>query len=616
MTVPRMPAAPAMPAGVPDDSTTVPIRTGPIPTVRLPAGPAGATTMPLPPAPGSPLPAPPAPTARLAAGPPGSAAATARLAAGPPGSAAATAQLVAGPLPTAQLPAPPLSAGVVSAGPAIPGPVPAGPVVTAVPVARQGGRVAGNAPMPMLGAPRRVTVVAPTSRIDVALPAQCTIAELVPMLVGVTGAADPAAPGQGWRLRRLGGPAFPPESTVAGAEIRDGELLHLVSDAGPGGGPIFDDLVDALASAVGDRPGRWSAAVSRRLAAGLAAIGFAAAGVLVTAVAPAGAAALALVLLLAAGALARAGGQSRIGAAVAAGGLVAAVSAGVAFGGGSAGLLPGGGSAGLLPGAGSDGLLPSAGAVAVGLAIAAGYAVLAAVLVADQVAWFAATAGAAAGGSAIAVTVLLAEVSPVSAAAVALVVVLVVSPAFPQLALRLARLPLPRVPADIAAFRADEEPTPGAEVADRAGVAETALTAMLAGMSAIVVGCAAVLLPTGNRWAWLLVGCCGLGMWLRSRAYLSVGQRCAVLAGAALALAGTGLRLLAQESGTFRLWVLAAVLAVAVASVVHAIRVLGAARSPYGARLLDVLEFCCLAALVPVALAVLGVYPAVRGLGG
>ncbi|MDG4829505.1 type VII secretion integral membrane protein EccD [Solwaraspora sp. WMMD1047] len=547
-----MAAAPAVPAGVPDDSTTVPIRIGQIPTVQLPAG----------------------------------------------------------PLPVAQLPAPPSPTGAVSAGPAIPGPVPAGPVVTAVPVARAGGRAGGNAPMPMLGAPRRVTVVAPTSRIDVALPAQCTVAELVPMLVGVTGAAaDPAAPGQGWRLRRLGGPALPPESTVAGAEIRDGELLQLVSDGGSGGGPIFDDLVDALASAVQDRPGRWSAAVSRRIAAALAAVGFAAAGVLVTGVAPVAAAALALVLLLAGGALARAGGQSRIGAAVASGGLVAAFSAGAAFGGWSAGLAP---SAGTV----APGLAPSAGSVAVGLAVAAGYAVLAAVLVADQVAWFAATAGAAAGGSAIAVTVLLAGVSPVAAAAVAVVVVLVVSPAFPQLALRLARLPLPRIPADVAAFRADEEPTPGDRVADRARVAETALTAMLAGMSAIVVGCAAALLPTGNRWAWLLVGCCGLGMWLRSRAYLSIGQRCAVLAGAALALAGTGLRLLAAEGGTFRLWVLAAVLAVAVVAVVHAIRVVGPARSPYGQRLLDVLEFCCLAALVPVALAVLGVYPAVRGLGG
>nr|MDT0661542.1 type VII secretion integral membrane protein EccD [Micromonospora sp. DSM 115978] len=438
----------------------------------------------------------------------------------------------------------------------------------------------------------------PTGRVDVALPAQCTIAELVPMLVGVTGAADPAAPAYGWTLRRVGGPALPPESTVAAADLRDGEILHLVSGGEDGAGSIFDDLVDALADAVQERPGRWSAAVSRRIGSAVATVGFAVAGVLLAAAAPVAAAALALVLLVVGGALARGGGQARIGAAVAAGGLVAALCAGALLGGGPAGGLPG------------------AAPVAVGLAAAAVYAVLAAVLVVDQVAWFSAAAGAAAAGSAVAVTVLLAGVRPVSAAAVALVLVVVISPSFPQLALRLARLPMPRIPADIAAFRADEEPTPAAEVADRARVAETALTAMLTGMTAIVAGCGLVLLRTDNRWAWLLVGVCAPALLLRSRAYLSVGQRCAVLTGAALTLAGTALRLLTVADPTVRLAVIAVLLAVAAVAVGHAVRVGGPDRSPYWARLLDVGEFCCLAALVPIALAVLGVYTTVRGLGG
>src|SRR3954452_13631642 len=53
----------------------------------------------------------------------------------------------------------------------------------------------------------------------------------------------------------------------------------------------------------------------------------------------------------------------------------------------------------------------------------------------------------------------------------------------PMLALRLGKLPLPRVPADIDSFRAEEEPTLGPDVLDQTATAERILTGLLAALA-------------------------------------------------------------------------------------------------------------------------------------
>ncbi|MDI5981826.1 EsaB/YukD family protein, partial [Amycolatopsis magusensis] len=63
---------------------------------------------------------------------------------------------------------------------------------------------------------RRVTVVTPLARVDVALPPQSTLAELVPQLVRLAGAEGQASPEHpGWVLTRLGGAPLDPGLTVA-----------------------------------------------------------------------------------------------------------------------------------------------------------------------------------------------------------------------------------------------------------------------------------------------------------------------------------------------------------------------------------------------------------------
>ncbi|WP_344661309.1 EsaB/YukD family protein, partial [Catenulispora subtropica] len=115
---------------------------------------------------------------------------------------------------------------------------------------------------------RRATVVSPRARVDVALPVQSTVAELVPELVRLSDAQRHAGPGHaGWVLTRLGGAPLPPDLTVAAAGLRDGDVLYLVPRERQGAPMLFDDVVDAIASASENSDGAWRPAVAHRVGA-------------------------------------------------------------------------------------------------------------------------------------------------------------------------------------------------------------------------------------------------------------------------------------------------------------------------------------------------------------
>ena len=76
----------------------------------------------------------------------------------------------------------------------------------------------------------RVTVVAPNTRIDLALPADVAVADLLPMLLDMSGeaaAADGGSRHGGWCLAKLGGDALDNSQTLASLGIVDGDLLQL-----------------------------------------------------------------------------------------------------------------------------------------------------------------------------------------------------------------------------------------------------------------------------------------------------------------------------------------------------------------------------------------------------
>jgi type VII secretion integral membrane protein EccD len=99
---------------------------------------------------------------------------------------------------------------------------------------------------------RRVTVLAPACRLDVALPADLAVAELVPMVRELLGEPVPAA-GRApapWRLDGAAGAPLPPDATLAQLGVHDGELLRIGPAVAPPPPPRFDDLPEALAAAV------------------------------------------------------------------------------------------------------------------------------------------------------------------------------------------------------------------------------------------------------------------------------------------------------------------------------------------------------------------------------
>jgi type VII secretion integral membrane protein EccD len=454
-----------------------------------------------------------------------------------------------------------------------------------------------TAPVPV----RRVTVVAPTARVDVSLPQQSTLAELVPMLVRM--AAGERA-GTGWTLSRLGGGPLDGSSTVADAGVRDGELLYLNSRDAKPVPLLFDDVVDAIASTATDPRRLWRPAMTRAvgLIAGLCA--FAGTGILVAAVRPAWPltsavdGGLALLLLLAA-ALARGIDDAWVPATLAGAGIPAAFLAGIGIG------LPDG----------ADPFAPRPAALAAGCAVLVMYALLAAAAAIEGFTWFVGVAFAAGIGLAAAL-VTAAGVPARSVAAVLVAGALALSPLLPVTALRLGRLPLPHVPVDVAAFRRDETPTLGPDVADRTRVASDALGGLLAAIATVVVAATAVLAWSGNGWAWALAGLSGFAMLLRARAYPKAVQRSALMAGgfAALMVAAPGVA--ASGPPSIRPVLVAGVAVLGIVGLAYGARARANQPSPYWARLLDILEVVTVVSLVPLAAGVLGLYQTARALGG
>jgi type VII secretion integral membrane protein EccD len=119
----------------------------------------------------------------------------------------------------------------------------------------------------------RVTIVAPRSRVDLALPSDVPLADLLPVLLGFAGLdarsavarhdGDDAGRRHGWSLSRLGGGELDSSCTPAQLAVRDGELLYLRPRDEAAPLMVYDDLVDVLAVGTRGRPGQWTPQATR-----------------------------------------------------------------------------------------------------------------------------------------------------------------------------------------------------------------------------------------------------------------------------------------------------------------------------------------------------------------
>jgi type VII secretion integral membrane protein EccD len=446
---------------------------------------------------------------------------------------------------------------------------------------------------------RRVTVVTPLARVDVTLPLQSTVAEVVPELVRLSGART--QPGGGWVLTRLSGALLSPGLTVSTAGLHDGDVLYLTPRAGQAAPMLFDDVVDAIASTTGASPGAWQPRAARLAAIAAGGAALLGAVLLLFAylsgrpAAPAVGAAAAAALLLVGTALSRGYKDADAGAACAAAGVAAAAMAGMSA------LAP----------HHAWSLGPRS--LALGLAAVAAYAVLTVTLVGRWNSWFGGLALSAGLGTVTAAVVSLTGVTPAGGAAVLAVVATALTPAAPMIAMRLARLPMPEVPADIESFQASETPEVGPAVLDQAAAAQRILAGLLGAFGLVVVASVVVLLRGDRPYQAALAGLLGLVWLLRSRSYASTAPRVVLLAAGLLSLAWLAVWLASGHHHQIMLAAGAAVLAVGgLASVAYARRAATGRRSPYWSRILDAAEFLGVLSLLPVAGLVLNIYEHIR----
>ena len=479
----------------------------------------------------------------------------------------------------------------------------------------------------------RVTVVAPGGRIDVALPEDVPLSDVYPEIARLSGGGTAEGSLSGYHLVRRDGRALESGLSLAGNGIRDGEVLLMRPFADSLPSAVFDDVSDAVASAVKSDRTLWNE--ERMRAAGLTG-----GGVLLVLMAfalwfgdpvrhdmhglpgiIAGAAGLLLVAL--ACVRARVYDDRASSIALGLGAMPHVMIAG-------SGILP------LGEGEGIGRLQFLLGCVAVLLA-----STVLITITPRGDGPFVASAVTSAVGTVFTFIAVIADIGPVDAAAIAAPVGVGVIAFLPGLSARFARLPIgfePRAggPGGYGGGqengRDTQAPVDSERIAAQARRGHEMLVGFVGGWCAAVIGTAAVLGFAHSGWGQLLALATGIAMLLRARLFRYTSQViCALVAGiGTLALLAVGLSLnpptelvrdlIKGDSGGIDIRTIWIAVSIAVAAaLVTAIGLIipRTGLTPFWGRFMELTETFVLLTLIPLCLAVMDVYREVRGsIGG
>ncbi|KDN74127.1 membrane protein [Streptomyces olindensis] len=473
----------------------------------------------------------------------------------------------------------------------------------------------------------RVTIVAPDSRIDVALPDDLAVADLYPEILRLSRQSPAEGAPVGYHLVRRDGTVLDGSRSFAAQRILDGELLTLRPFAESLPPAVFDDVSEAVAAAVTQDRTLWSGTLTR--VAGLMAGGILSA----------------LLAFVVWSSQTRHDMHSLQGILAAVAGVLlttmACVRARVYTDRGSAVAL----GLGALPNiavAGS-GLLPLSAGQGIGrlqflLACAA-------VLVASVVLTLVSPGGdgpfvafvlASAIGLLTTFVAMLTHLRPVETAAVCAPLAVCALAFLPGLSMRFARLPIGfDAPTPAGGYTRDEtaqqEPLDAERIAAQARRGHELLVGLVGGCALVAVGASIVLGFEDNVWAQLLALATGVAMLMRAQLFRYTAQVGATLAAglAALIFLGLGLALNppveswrdALQGDTAGLDIRSVWLAAAIAvatTLVTAIGLIAPRRgvTPVWGRFLEIAEGFVLLTLIPLALAVFDVYAQARAMTG
>ncbi|NEC68513.1 type VII secretion integral membrane protein EccD [Streptomyces sp. SID9727] len=478
----------------------------------------------------------------------------------------------------------------------------------------------------------RITVVAPDSRIDVALPDDVTVADLLPEILRLTGQETPPGAPPGYHLTRRDNTVLDASHTLGAQRVLDGDVLRLRPFTESLPPAVFDDVADAVASAVRKDRALWGDELLG--AAGLfgGALLLVLMGFLLWSADPVrhdmhglpGVVSAAVGLLLAVLAGVRARRYADRASAVALG-LAALPHV----------MIAGSGLLALDPGTGTGRLQFMLGCAAV-LVVSAGLVVATPAGDAPFVAFVLASAV----GTLATYLSIVTEARPRDTAAVCAVVAIGALAFLPGLSARVAQLPIgyaaphPTTDADLDRDPGlgDAEPVDAERIAAQARRGHELLLGLVGGCSVVVVASAAVLGFSSDAWGQALALTAGLAMLLRARLFRYTAQVAAVLGAgiAALGLLVLGLSLNPPAGAVAELltehdhgpldirtlWLAAAVAGGAALLTGIALIVPRKGLSPFWGRLSDLSETLLLLALVPLCLAVLDLYSAARSMTG
>ena len=445
-------------------------------------------------------------------------------------------------------------------------------------------------------------MVAPRTRIDLALPSDVAVADLLPMVLKMAGETTPDGGSRhgGWCLAKLGGAAIDPDRTLGSLGVVDGDLLQLRRRSENPPPPLFDDVVEAIAVCAPDSYRPWTERTART-------IGLVAGG---------------LALLASAVALFLVGPDLRLGAAlVAGGGALATLVAGaviarvyaepitgvlVAAASPPLGLVSG---IYLVPGHGEpENLL-------LGCTLALVLAISALLVLGDGITPFVAVTTAAALGALAALAgTLIDHPTPGIAAGLASVALGAIS-VLPRLTIQLARLPLPQVPGSAEDLQDDEGRLPDyAAIERRAGRAHEYLTGMIIGSGA-VAAIGAVWASTAGAFGVAFGAVVAAVLLLRARSYANGSQAIALLLSGMVTVGGLVAGWLLTASPFVRLMLIfSGLLALAALAIVLGVIVPRRRFSPVLRRCVDVAEAILIASVLPLALGVMDLYDTFRSL--
>ena len=455
----------------------------------------------------------------------------------------------------------------------------------------------------------RVTIAAPKRRIDVALPENVPLAELLPGVLRHAGEniADEGEQHGGWMLRRADGTPFEGARTLGAQNIRDGEVLHLVLRRTEWPELDYDDIAEAIAGGARKYGRAWSGRATRYASLSVATLIFVLA--LLTAVISGppwlmpGLVPLVLsfVLVVVGILLSRAIGDSVAGAVV-----------------GGLGLLYGFVGGFLVLGLDGTGLADFGAAhLLVGSTVLLVVSVIGYLGVAEFTRIFAAGTFAGLMGIVAGLLAFIPDVTPHGSAAVVVSVVVAFVPAFPLLAMRLGKMPVPPLPDKPEDLIADE-PMPERDTVYAAVIrSDEMLSGLLLGAAVVAVACQLMLIGSETTDGPALAGLVALAFVFRSRLFPSGRHRIPMLVSGLVGLSLLVLGLAAELPVLWRLYGVVAALVVIGGLVISAgLTYSRRPPSPYLGRIADILDVLLVLAVVPVACAVLDLYGWARGLGG